>query len=113
MSARADLSALAIGATPRRRDTGHRKSPGFPKYLPQAACDSTLAHPLPYKRSGTVVTAMKIEIPMLAVLLLAANDLLARAMVQGFEQAVFGVLVERSARWARALQSRLCSLRAN
>ena len=59
------------------------------------------------------MTAMKIEIPMLTVLLLAANDLLARAMVQGFEQAVFGVLVERAGKWARALQSRLFSLSAN
>jgi len=49
-----------------------------------------------------VVTAMKIEIPMLTVLLLAANDLLARATVQGFEQAAFTVLVEWSGRLARA-----------
>jgi len=52
--------------------------------------------------SGNVVTAMKIEIPMLTVLLLAANDLLARATVQGFEQTAFTVLVEWSGRLARA-----------
>jgi hypothetical protein len=56
---------------------------------------------------------MKIEIPMLTVLLLAANDLLARATVQGFEQAAVAVLVDRSGRWARALRSRLFSRGAN
>jgi len=49
---------------------------------------------------------MKIEISILTVLLLAANDLLARAVIQGFEQAAFAVLVEWSGRWTRALRSR-------
>jgi hypothetical protein len=56
---------------------------------------------------------MKIEISMLTVLVLAANDLLARATVQGFEQAAFGVLLEWSGRRARALRSRWISLGAN
>lgn len=49
---------------------------------------------------------MKIEIPMLTVLLLAANDLLARATLQGFETALLNTLLERSGGWIRGLRNR-------
>ncbi len=56
---------------------------------------------------------MKLEIPMLTVLLLAANDVLARAALQGFEPAACAALVEWSGRWTRALRNRRGSSGAN
>jgi type IV secretory pathway VirB3-like protein len=48
-----------------------------------------------------VVIAMKIEIPILAALLVLATELMARAALQGFEQALVSTLVEWSARRMR------------
>lgn len=59
------------------------------------------------------MTAMKIEIPILTVLLLAANDLLARAAIQGFEQAALATLVEWSTRRVRTLRRRSFFFGAN
>ena len=44
---------------------------------------------------------MKIEIPILAALLVLATELMARAALQGFEQALVWTLVDWSARRVR------------
>lgn len=56
---------------------------------------------------------MKIEISIMTVLLLAANDLLTRAALQGFEQAAIAAAVEWSSRCVRALRARPFFLDAN
>ena len=51
--------------------------------------------------------AMKIEIPILAALLVLATELMARAALQGFEQALVSTLVEWSARRMRVARRKL------
>jgi hypothetical protein len=48
-----------------------------------------------------VVIVMKIGIPILAALLVLATELMARAALQGFEQALVWTLVDWSARRVR------------
>jgi hypothetical protein len=58
---------------------------------------SGLAYALPSylsREKKNVVNVMKIEIPILAGLLFIGNELLARAAVQGVEQALLSTVVE-------------------
>jgi hypothetical protein len=48
------------------------------------------------EKNGSVENVMKMEIPVLAVLLLVANELMARVAVQGIEQALVATALEWS-----------------
>jgi hypothetical protein len=50
---------------------------------------------------------MKIEIPLLAGLLLIGTDLLARVAVQGIEQALFSTAIEHGLNAFKAIRSLL------
>jgi hypothetical protein len=48
------------------------------------------------EKNGSVENVMKMEIPVLAALLLVANELMARVAVQGIEQALVATALEWS-----------------
>jgi len=54
-----------------------------------------------------VVIVMKIGIPILAALLVLATELMTRAALQGFEQALVWTLVDWSARRVRVARRKL------
>lgn len=61
------------------------------------------------EKNGSVENVMKMEIPVLAALLLVANELMARVAVQGIEQALVATALEWSVKKlesARAILTR-------
>jgi hypothetical protein len=60
-----------------------------------------------YRLKRGLVIVMKIEIPILAALLVLATELMTRAALQGVEQALVWTLVDWSARRVRVVRRKL------
>jgi hypothetical protein len=57
------------------------------------------------EKKGIVVIVMKIEISILAALLLLGTELMARASVQGVEQAIASTVIEWTVRRMKAARN--------
>jgi hypothetical protein len=60
-----------------------------------------------YRLKEGLVIVMKIEIPILAALVVLATELMTRAALQGVEQALVWTLVDWSARRVRVVRRKL------